>query len=193
MLAQSCRLDWPFIIGLFMTSLTSLAPTVSTSSTRLKIWRLVGTTSFYQSCVSSKVVTSVINTFEACGVLNIKVTSWPIPIWCGVKGTLVDMNSKDSNLLTSMVNEGLTCSTYSLSDLSPPSTSWPIIMVIGIGIVKVWTSKGMIYKHVPPLSGLIGLVTSCIIDGVVRIMLLVLVSTYTKLKGLYLKSRKAVQ
>jgi hypothetical protein len=45
----------------------------------------------------------------------------------------------------------------------------------------------MIFKHVPPLSGLIGL------DGVARILLLVPISTYTKLEGSYLKSRKAVQ
>ncbi len=158
MLAQSPRLDWPFVINLLMTSSTSSTPTASTSSIWFKIWRPVGTTSFYRSSVSLKVVTSVINTFEACGVLNIKVTFWPIPIWCGVRGTLVDMNSKDSNLLYGLVNEGLTCSTYSLSNFSLASTCWPIIMVTGIGIVEVWTSKGMISKHVPPLNGLIGLV-----------------------------------
>jgi hypothetical protein len=37
------------------------------------------------------------------------------------EGTLVDMDSKDSNLLSSMVNEGLIGSTCSLLDLSLPS------------------------------------------------------------------------
>jgi hypothetical protein len=75
-------------------------------------------------------------------VLNIKVTSWPIPIWCGVIGTLVDMNSKDFNLLYGIMNEGLTCSSYFLSNLSLPSTSWLVIVIIGTCIVKVWTGKG---------------------------------------------------
>jgi hypothetical protein len=48
----------------------------------------------------------------------------------------------------------------------------------------------MISKHVPPLSGLIGLITSYRTVGVARVLLLVLVSTYTKLRGLYLKSRR---
>jgi len=37
------------------------------------------------------------------------------------RGTLIDMNSKDYNLLSSMVNEGLIGSTCSLLDLSLPS------------------------------------------------------------------------
>lgn len=44
----------------------------------------------------------------------------------------------------------------------------------------------MISKHVPPLSGLSGLVVaiSCIIDGVVAsVLLLVSISIYTKLGG----------
>jgi len=51
----------------------------------------------------------------------------------------------------------------------------------------------MISKHVPPLSGLTGLITSCTTYGVVRTLLLVPISTYTKFKGSYLKSRKAIQ
>jgi hypothetical protein len=53
----------------------------------------------------------------------------------------------------------------------------------------------MISKLVPPLNGLIGLVgaTSCITYGVVGALLLVLISTYTKLGGSYLKSGKVVQ
>jgi hypothetical protein len=42
---------------------------------------------------------------------------------CGVKGTLVNMNSKDSSLLSNMVNERLIGSTYSLLDLSLSSIS----------------------------------------------------------------------
>ncbi len=102
--------------------------------------------------MSSKVIMGVINTFEACGVLDIKVTSWPIPIWCGVRGTLIEMNSKDFNLLSTIMNEGLTSSSYFLSNLSLPSTSWLIIIVPKIGIVKVWTCKGMILKLVSPLK-----------------------------------------
>jgi hypothetical protein len=53
----------------------------------------------------------------------------------------------------------------------------------------------MISKLVPPLNGLIGLVmaTRCTIDGVVGVLLLVPISTHTKLGGSYLKSRKAIQ
>jgi hypothetical protein len=40
----------------------------------------------------------------------------------------------------------------------------------------------MIFKHVPPLSGLTGLVTSCTIDGVAGTLLLVPISTNTKLE-----------
>ncbi len=133
--------------------------------------------------MSSKVVMGVVNTFEACEVLEIKVTSWPMPIWCGVRGTLIDMNSKDSNLLFSMVNEGLTCSTCSLSNLSLLSIVWLTTMVIETSIVKIWIGKGMILKLVPPLSGLTNLVTSCTTNGVVGTLLLVPISTYTKLGG----------
>ncbi len=111
---------------------------------------------------------------------------------CGVRGTLVDMNSKYSNLLFSMVNERLTSSNYSLLDLSLPSINWLIIMVLQIGILKVSTTKGMISKHVPPLNGLIGLVTWCTIDIVVGTLLLVPISTYTT-QGSYLKSKKTIQ
>jgi hypothetical protein len=50
----------------------------------------------------------------------------------------------------------------------------------------------MIFKHVPPLNGLIGLVTGCTIDGIARTLLLVPISTNTKLNGLYLKLRKII-
>jgi len=96
---------------------------------------------------------------------------------CGVKCTLIDIYSKDSNLLSSMVNERLISSTYSLLDLSLLSIGWLTIVVFGIGIIKVWTSKGMI----SPLSGLIGLITSCTIYGIVRTLLLIPISTNTKL------------
>jgi hypothetical protein len=53
----------------------------------------------------------------------------------------------------------------------------------------------MISKHLPPFNGLTGLVmaTCCTIDDVVGILLLVPISTDTKLRGSYLKSRKVVQ
>jgi len=61
-------------------------------------------------------------------------------------------------------------------------------------MVKVWTCKDMISKHVPPLSGLTSLITTtcCTTVGVASVVLLVLISTYMKLGGLYLKSRKAI-
>ncbi len=173
-----------------MISSTSSAPSAYTSSIWFKIWRPVDTTVFCQLGVFLKVIMGVVNTFETCGVLEIKVTSWPIPIWYGVKGTLVDMNSKYYNLLSSMVNERLTSSTCSLLNLSLPSTGWLTTMVTGTCIIKVWIGKGMIFKHVPPLSGLTGLITGCTIDGVSRILLLIPITIDTKLKGLYLKSRK---
>ncbi len=55
------------------------------------------------------------------------------------------------------MNEGLTCSTCFLLNLSLSSTSLLTTMVIGTCIVKIWIDKGMIFKHVPPLNGLIGL------------------------------------
>jgi hypothetical protein len=50
----------------------------------------------------------------------------------------------------------------------------------------------MISKLIPPSSGLTGLVIGCTIDGVVGTLLLVPISTYTKLGGLYLKLGKTV-
>ncbi len=52
----------------------------------------------------------------------------------------------------------------------------------------------MIFKPIPPISGLISLVVaiSCTIDGVASVML-VPISTNMKLGGLYLKSRKVVR
>jgi hypothetical protein len=86
----------------------------------------------------------VVNTSEACGVLEIKVISWPIPIRCGVKGKLAYKNSKDSTPLSNMVNDGLIGSTYSLSDLSLPLTSSLATMATWTSIVKVQTCNGMI-------------------------------------------------
>ncbi len=57
---------------------------------------------------------------------------------------------------------------------------------------KNWTCKGMISKHVLPLNGLTNLVVGCTIDGVTNVLLLVPISTYMKLSGSYLKSRKAI-
>jgi hypothetical protein len=52
----------------------------------------------------------------------------------------------------------------------------------------------MIFKLGQPLSGLTSLVmaTCCTIDGVIGTLLLVLISTYTKLGGSYLKLGKSV-
>jgi len=58
----------------------------------------------------------VVNTFEACGVFDIRVTSLLIPIWWGVGSTLVDKKFEDYNLLPSIMNEGLTSSTCFLSN-----------------------------------------------------------------------------
>jgi hypothetical protein len=85
----------------------------------------------------------VVNTIEAWGILDIKVTFWPILIWCVIRSTLIDMKSKILNLLSGIVNEGLTSSSYFLSNLSIPSIGWLTTMVIGAGIVKVWIGKGM--------------------------------------------------
>jgi hypothetical protein len=58
----------------------------------------------------------VVNTFKACRVFDIRVTFLLIPIWWGVKSTFVDKNSKDYNLLPSIMNEGLTSPTCFLSN-----------------------------------------------------------------------------
>jgi hypothetical protein len=50
----------------------------------------------------------------------------------------------------------------------------------------------MISKHVPPLSGLTSLIISYTTNGTVGTLLLVPISTDTKLEGSYLKSRKAI-
>jgi hypothetical protein len=93
------------------------------------------------------------------------------------------------------VNEGLIGLAYSLVDRPLPFTSSLVIVATKTRMEKIRTSKGVIYKHVPPLSGLIGLemATCCTIDGIVGTLLLILISTYIKLRGSYLKSGKTVQ
>jgi hypothetical protein len=93
-----------------------------------------------------------------------------------------------------MVNERSIGSIYFVSDLSLFSIGLLTTTVIGTGIIKVWTGKGMISKLVPPLNGLTSLVAVAgyTIDGVTRILLLVPISINTKLGGSYLKSRKVV-
>jgi hypothetical protein len=83
----------------------------------------------------------------------------------------------------------------SLTYFSLPLTCSIIIVVTWICIINVWICKGMISKHVPPLNGLTNLIvaTCYTINGVDGALLLVLISTYTKLRGLYLKSRKIIQ
>ncbi len=92
------------------------------------------------------------------------------------------------------MNEGLTSSTCSLSNLSLSSTCLLTIVVTGIGIIKVWTCKNMILKPIPPLSGLIGLVMAIgyTTNGVVGTLILDPISIDTKLGGLYLKLGKAI-
>lgn len=65
-------------------------------------------------------------------------------------------------------------------------------MVIKIGMVKVWIGKGMIFKLIPPLKGLISLVTGYTTYEVTGALLLVLISINIKLMGSYLKSKKMV-
>jgi hypothetical protein len=48
-----------------------------------------------------------------------------------------------------------------LLDFSLPSIGWLTTLITKVGIIKVWIGKGMISKHVPPLSGLTSLVTCC--------------------------------
>jgi hypothetical protein len=108
--------------------------------------------------VSSKVTMGVVNIFEACGVFQIKVTFWPIPIWYGLKGELTYKNYKDYNLLSSMVNEGLIGSTCSLLDLSLSSTGLLTIMVTRTNIIRVWIGKGMCRN---PSLGLVTKARAC--------------------------------
>ncbi len=54
-------------------------------------------------------------------------------------------------------------------------------------------SLNRISKPVPPLSGLTGLIIGCTIDAVTKTLLLVPISTNTKLEGLYLKLGKDVR
>jgi hypothetical protein len=129
MLTQSPRLAWSFAIGWLMAPLTSSTSASSTSSAWLKIWRHVNAVVLYQSSVSSKVVMGVMNTSKACEVIEIKIISWPINIWCGARGKLVDKNSKGSIIRFSIINEGLTCLAYSLIDLSLPFTSSLVTML----------------------------------------------------------------
>ncbi len=92
-----------------------------------------------------------------------------------------------------MVNKGLIGSPYSLSNLSLPFTSSLTIVATKIDIVKVWTCKGMVSKHVPSFSRLTGLLraTSCTADGVAGILLLVPISIDTKLGGFVLEIKES--
>jgi len=124
MLAQSSKFFRSFAIGWLTVPLMSLTLVSSTSSTWLKIWRLVGAiVTFCQLNVSSKVVMGVVNTFETYMVLIIKVISWPIPIWCGVRGKVANRNSKGLVPLSS------TCLICSLTNLSLPSTNSVVVVV----------------------------------------------------------------
>jgi hypothetical protein len=50
----------------------------------------------------------VLNVFEACKVLAIKVISLLIPIWCEVKGKVASRNSTGLVPLSNIINEGST-------------------------------------------------------------------------------------
>ncbi len=93
--------------------------------------------------------------------------------------------------LSNIINEISTCS---LIEMTLFSTGLIVVVIMWMGTKKNWTCKGMIYKLVPPPSGLISLVvaTSCTTHGVVGVLLLVPISTYTKLSDLYWKSGKAI-
>jgi hypothetical protein len=80
---------------------------------------------------------TIMNTSKAWEVLEMRVISWPIPIWCGVKSKLVDKNSKLSIILFNTINKRLTSSTYSLIDFSLPLIGSLVTMATWIGIVKV--------------------------------------------------------
>jgi hypothetical protein len=57
-------------------------------------YNLLSIRSFFKGCYGCH------ETSKACGVLDIKVISWPISIWCGVSGKLLDKNSKGFTLLS---------------------------------------------------------------------------------------------
>jgi hypothetical protein len=71
------------------------------------------------------------------------VLSRPTPIWGGVNGMVVNKKFKVSNLLLTTNYGVTTCS-----------------IITSTRIVKVATNKGMIFKHAPPLIGLMGLVVT---------------------------------
>ncbi len=100
----------------------------STGLVCLKIKRHVNVVVFYRLGVFSKVVMGIMNTSKACKVIEIRVISIPIPIWCGVKSNLIDKNSKYLILLSNTMNEGLTSSTCSLANLSLPLTCSLVIV-----------------------------------------------------------------
>jgi hypothetical protein len=58
------------------------------------------------TCVSTKVVVGVVNTFYAWSVLEIKVFSRPTPIWSGVKGIIINKNYNGLTLLLT-TNDGV--------------------------------------------------------------------------------------
>ncbi len=91
--------------------------------------------------------------------------------------------------------EGSMGSTCSLIDLLLLSIGLIVLVITWTCIVKMWIGKGMISKHVPPLSGLIGLVvaTCCTTNGVASALVLVPISINTKLGGLNLKLREVVR
>ncbi len=73
MLVQSPRLAWSFATGGLMAISIGSDHVSSTCSTWFKIWRHVNIIVICWSSVSSKVDMGVVNTFETCGVLEIKI------------------------------------------------------------------------------------------------------------------------
>jgi hypothetical protein len=142
MLIKSPRLNWPSVTSWLMTSLTDSTP-FSTSLAWFRIWKPIGIAIFYQSGVFSRLLWVLRIPLRHVRYLRL-ITSWCIAIWCGVRCKLANKNFKDSNLFSSMVNEGLTCSMCSLLDILLSTTGSLIIVVTTIGIIKVWTGKSMI-------------------------------------------------
>jgi hypothetical protein len=99
--------------------------------------------------------------------------------WSGVNIMVIERNFMVSNLLLTTNDGSLTSS-----------------KITSIGIVKVTICKGMVFKHVPPLMGLLGLVVTigCFLGLSPKVNYPCDGSnfTYTKEGGSYLKSEKTI-
>ncbi len=84
----------------------------------------------------------IVYTSYAWNALEIKIFPRPTPICGGVNGMVIDKNFKVPNLLLTTNDDVSTCSCTS------------------IGTTTITIGKGMIFKLVPPLMGLIDLVVT---------------------------------